>query len=224
MASGQRRKAARGLSPTGMALVGGGLVALIVGFAAGLGRDGDAATAWGVLAGVGFAVTFVGLVRLWIDHEARTAGDDPGGQVKLERLQAQRSRMLWVFPIVAAVFLFQGTRGAFNLIAGRGEFSDYVSVLLPVLYAWVVAMIVMGWDAHTRKNRRFLEDELTQVIRARAMTAAAIVLMAGLTIALGLGLWRPETGVVAIPFALIAGGATAGIRFAWLDRQAGADG
>jgi hypothetical protein len=47
--------------------------------------------------------------------------------------------------------------------------------------------------------------------------------MAGTTIALGLGLWRLETGLIALPFALAAAGATAGLRFAWLDREAGRD-
>jgi hypothetical protein len=55
------------------------------------------------------------------------------------------------------------------------------------------------------------------------MVWAFFVLMSGTTIALGLALWRPETGIVAIPFALAAAGATAGLRFAWLDREAGRD-
>ena len=32
-----------------------------------------------------------------------------------------------------------------------------------------------------------------------------------------LGMWRPAVGVAALPYVLAAGGATAGLRFAWLD-------
>lgn len=202
----------------------GGVVMCATGFALGMAREGDAATGWGVLAGVGMAAVVVGLVKLWIDQQVDIEANDPGGSTKRERLQAQRSRMLWIFPIVAVVFLFQATRGSIEILNGSDDFKHYINIALPVLYAWVVAMIVMGWDGHTRKNRKLMEDELTVLIRARAMTASAIVMMLGLTIAFGLGLWRTEMGVLAIPFVLTAGAATAGIRFAWLDREAGRDG
>lgn len=205
-------------------MIGGGAVMAGVGFVVGLPLEGDVATGWGVLAGVGFALAFCGAVMLWLNRMIDLEASDPGGATKRERLLAERSRMLWLFPIAAAAFQFQATRGTIAIMEGGQELSDYLSIFLPVLYAWVVTMIVMGWDGHTRKHRRFLEDELTQLIRARAMTAAAIVLMAGLTIAFGLGLWRAEIGVLAASFALTAGGAAAGIRFAWLDREAGKDG
>jgi hypothetical protein len=48
--------------------------------------------------------------------------------------------------------------------------------------------------------------------------------MTGLTVALGLGLWRPQYGIMALPYVLALGGASAGLRFAWLDREAGRDG
>ena len=107
---------------------------------------------------------------------------------------------------------------------GEGRLRDYLWILLPVLYAWVTASIAMGWDHNSRQNRRFLEDELTVVIRARAMTAAFWVLMAGATASLALFLVRPEFGAMGLLTALAAGGGTAGVRFAWLDREAGQDG
>jgi hypothetical protein len=81
----------------------------------------------------------------------------------------------------------------------------------------------MGWDGGSRKNKRFLEDELTQSLRARSMILAFFVLMAGATVSLGLGLWRAEVGILSLPFVLAAGGASAGLRFAWLFREAGRD-
>jgi hypothetical protein len=83
-----------------------------------------------------------------------------------------------------------------------------------------VPAIVMGWDWNTRQHRRFLDDELTQAMRAQAMMLAFAVLMAGVTVAMVLGMWRPAVGVAALPYVLAIGGATAGLRFAWLDREA----
>ena len=60
---------------------------------------------------------------------------------------------------------------------------------------------------------------------ARIVAAAgALALLGGVTVALGLGLWRAEYGVLALPYVLALGGASAGLRFAWLDREAGRDG
>ena len=131
---------------------------------------------------------------------------------------------LWVFPILAAFFLIQSTFASRDILERTAETSDYLQVLLPVLYAWLTAAIAMGWDGYSRKNRKFLEDELTHVLRARAIVWAFIVLMVGGTLALGIGLWRADMGIVALPYVLAAAGATAGIRFAWLDREAGRDG
>ena len=71
-----------------------------------------------------------------------------------------------------------------------------------------------------------LEDELTVVIRARAMTAAFFTMMAGATVALALTLTLPHPafGAIALLATIAGGGLTAGVRFAWLDREAGRDG
>ena len=207
-------------------LVGGGAIAMVAGFAFGLRAEGDVATGFGMLAGAGVVIFCVGLMKLWIDHEARARANDPGGARKRERLLAQRTQQLWVLPVLSIFFLAQASWiGLPNILTGAAEFRDYLSLLLPVLYAWVVMAMVMGWDGQTRQNRRWLEDELTQVIRARALAAAFAVLMAGATIALGIGFfWNPEHGVVASLFAITAAGATAGLRFVWLDREFGKDG
>ena len=207
----------------GLALLGfvlGG-AALGAGFVLTQGKTGDQATGYGVLAGIGFGVMIGSMIVAIMFRPNDKRWRTETAQGKRERLQNQRSRQLWGFPIAATLFLFQATRAIGDILNGQGGWSDYLSACLPVLYAWLVAAIAMGWDGRSRKNRKWLADELTLAIRARAMTAASVVLMAGLTIALGLGLWRTELGVLAIPFALTAGGATAGLRFAWLDREAG---
>jgi len=218
------RKRSRRGSRTALVLAGTGVAAAAAGWIGGRGTEGDIATGWGVLAGVGFATVVVGAVKFWLDQRMDQEAGDAGGALRRERLHVDRSRQLWVYPLLAVAFLVQAISAIGDILAGTGRVSDYLQALLPVLYAWLVVAITLGWDGHTRKNRRFLEDELTLVIRARAMTAAAVVLMAGLTIAFGLALWRTEIGVLALLFALTAGGVTAGIRFAWLDREAGKDG
>ena len=182
-------------------------------------QDADA----GIVTGIGIGLLVVGAMIAWKLRPGGPASrgeDEPG---KRERMQEQRSMMLWLFPIVTLIFLYQSTRAIPLILAGDTGFASYMSVLLPVIYAWLAASVTMGWDGNSRKNRRYLEDELTQVLRARAIVWAFLVLMSGTTIALGLGLWRLEIGLIALPFALAAAGATAGLRFAWLDREAGRD-
>ncbi|MGV3579158.1 hypothetical protein [Brevundimonas sp.] len=214
------------LSAIGLTLVGIGLCA--TGFAGnyGLRPADDEATWWGIVAGIGFATTFIGVMKIWLDLSIAAMANDPGGANKRERLQAQRAWQLWTFPLIAVVllaiavdpllaFLSTGTNGL--------KLSDVSRIAMPVLYAWIVPMIVMGWDAYSKQNRRFLDDELSQSLRARAVTTGFVVLMIGVTAAFGLGLLKPELGVAAMLFALTLGGVTTGIRFAWLYREAGRD-
>ena len=208
----------------GLALAAIGLAAVVFGAVSGDGRNGDEATGFGFLAGVGVALVLGGLAVAWMKRPGNTAWMTESPLTKRDRLQGQRSRQLFLFPVVALIFTALAVAPADRLVAGEGGFRDYLSVLLPVLYAWLTAALAMGWDGQSRRNRRFLEDELTLALRARAMTAAFLVLMAGATAALGLAFVRPVFGVVALLFALAAAGATAGVRFAWLDREAGQDG
>lgn len=177
----------------------------------------------GIVTGIGIGLFVVGLMIAWKLRPGGPASRGEDEPARRERMQAQRSMLLWLFPIITLIFLYQSTRAIPQILAGDEEVSNYMSVLLPVLYAWLAASVTMGWDGNSRKNRRYLEDELTRVLRARAIVWAFLVLMSGTTIALGLGLWRLELGLVALPFALAAAGATAGLRFAWLDREAGRD-
>lgn len=222
--TGREARVRRGKFVAALAAVALGAAMVVVGFIMGSARTGDEATGWGVLSGVGTGFVFGGLVLAWIMRPWATGWRAESEPLKRDRLQAQRARQLALFPLVTLAFLVQSTLAVQDILAGAGNFADYISAPLPVIYAWVVASIAMGWDHQSRTHRRFLEDELTVVLRARAIGAAFVVLMAGATIAFGLGLWRLELGVAALPFVLSAAGATAGIRFAWLDREFGKDG
>lgn len=201
-----------------------GLPALIGGFILGQGLEGDAATGAGVLAGVGFSCILIGVVFAWRMRPGDTSWMSEATRTRRDRLQAQRARQLFAFPAIALIFLGLALNPVRNVINGEGELGDYLQILLPVLYAWLTAAIAMGWDGHSRQNRRFLEDELTVVIRARAMNSAFVVMMIGATASLALMLADPLYGAIALLVSLAAAGATAGVRFAWLDREAGQDG
>lgn len=212
------------LSRIGAALAVGGVALCVAGFVGGFSQQGEAVRGWGFLTGIGFAVLFAGVVRVWIDREIDVAAVAPGGARKRERLQAQRASQLWLFPVATVVLLGMALAPAGRMLEGRADLRDLWWLLLPVLYGWVITAITLGWDAHSRNNRRFLDDELTRALRARAIKAGFIVLMLGTTAALILGLIRAELSVVAMPFVLALGGAAAGIRFAWLDREVGKGG
>jgi hypothetical protein len=205
------------LTAVGAAMLGGGI-------AWGIDLTGDEATTAGVIAGIGAAFMAAGGICAWF---YRPNGPrwraDPAEPGKRDRLQAQRARQLAIFPALSLLFLAQAIGALEHVVEGQHRWVDYLRLAVPVLYAWVTAMMVMGWDGASRKNKRFLEDELTQSLRARALTLAFFVLLAGTTVSLGLGLWRAEIGVASLIFALAAAGAAAGLRFAWLFREAGRD-
>lgn len=205
----------------GLTMFGAGLTACAAGFILGEGRTGDAATGAGILAGASFVVILIGGALIWLHRPGKAAAPVERGQTKRDRLQAERSGQLIIFPLVGLLFLVLAMGPIRDIMTGQDGFGDWLSVLLPVLYAWLTAAITLGWDGQSLRNRRFLEDELTVVLRARAMTAAFLVCMAGATVALVLSLIWPQVGTLVLMAAIAAGGATAGMRFAWLDREAG---
>lgn len=107
-----------------------------------------------------------------------------------------------------------------DIQAGETSFFDYMRLGLPVLYAWIVIAVVMGWDVTSRRERKYLDDELSRAFRAQALGLAFVVLMAMATVILAICIWRPEWTVPSVVGALTLGGSVAGVRFAWLDRQA----
>lgn len=204
----------------GLVLTAVGVVVCVAGFVVGDGRTGDAATAAGVLAGIGFAIMVVGLILAAWHHPSRSQQIGERAQTKRDRLQAERSRMLWTFPLIGMALLGLAFEAARDIQIEGPSLIAVLRLGVPVLYAWLVVLMVLGWDNYSVTNKRFLDDELTRVFRAQALKAGFVALMAGITLTLGLMIWRPEAGLMAIIVALMAGAATAGFRFAWLDREA----
>lgn len=204
---------AAGVMATGAVIAATGLI---------LGHtDGADAGGTGIVAGLGAGLILVGAVSAWRKRPWDQRWRSEPIQTRRDRLQAQRTRLLWSYPVIGLALLFVAWQTLEDIHGGGPRAIDYLRLSLPALYAWLVVLVVLGWDKQSLVNRLYLDDELTQVFRARALKAAFIVLMGGTTLALPLTLWRPETGVMAMIVALTAAGAAAGFRFAWLDRQAG---
>ncbi|WP_295173891.1 hypothetical protein [uncultured Brevundimonas sp.] len=208
-----------------MLVIGAAALAGGAGFALMHGTEGDQATTAGVAAGFGFGLMIIGAMMAWCGRPGQPidVAESRDG-ARREKLQWERTRQLVLFPLVLLLFMAQAHLAMQRVLGGDHNFGVYVQILLPVLYGWLIPVLVMGWDWNAQKNRRLMEDELTQVLRARSMILAFVVLMGGVTVALGLGLLRADYGVLALPYVLALGGASAGLRFAWLDREAGRDG
>lgn len=204
----------------GLMLAGLGVVAVVAGFWLAQGRTGDAATGPGVLAGMGFAVLIAGLILAGWHHPRYARRIAERAQTKRDRLQAERSRLLWTFPVVGLALLWLSHDALGDILTEGPGLMSALRLGLPVLYAWLVVLVVLGWDKQSLTNRRFLDDELTQVFRARALKAAFVVLMAGTTLSVGLTVWRADIGIMSMIVALSMAAATAGFRYAWLDREA----
>lgn len=174
-----------------------------------------------VLIGLGLGLAVGGVLAAWKARPWDRRWQAEAEQVRRDRLQARRNSILWAFPVVSLCTLAVAFGAWEDVQSGEAGFIDYMQIGVPVVYSWVVAMVVMGWDLQSRTNRRYLDDELTGAVRARALGTAFVVLMVMGTGALGVSLWRPEWGGLALVTALTLGGAAAGLRFAWLDRQAG---
>lgn len=203
------------------------LAALVIGVAvalvaygyirAGVGATGTVAAVLGF--GVGLAL--IAAIKAWTLRPWNRAWQTEPVQVRRDRLQARRNTILWAFPVVSLFFLAVAYQAWEGIQSGDDGVVDYLQLGMPVLYAWVVSMVVMGWDFQSQTQRKYLDDELTGMMRARALGAAFVVLMASGTVAVGVSLWRPEWSAPAMITALTLGGAAAGLRFAWLDREAG---
>jgi hypothetical protein len=176
---------------------------------------GDAVmTAAGVAAGVGT----VGALFAWAGWKAgqRIYG---GVEGRADREQATRSWQLVMFTLAALALSVVSSLAAERMVHGTAERTDWLVAMNAVLYAVLLPVMVMNWDAQARKLKKWLEDELVRTLQARALTAAFFVLMAGASGAYVVGLWRPEWAIIAMPIVLWSAAATASLRFVMLSRS-----
>lgn len=178
---------------------------------------------WGlILTVVGVTVAAASVVLAWRRRPGEAAQRQAAPVGRRDREQQARRASLWMIPWVMAMGLVFVTPAVWRAVAGTGSFGDWLWAACGLVYAWVAPAMVMGWDGGSRKLKRFLEDELTDALRARAMTTGFVVLLAATGGVYVLGLWRPEAAITAMPAALASGGLAAALRFALLDRAADA--
>jgi hypothetical protein len=213
---GMQRLAARVFKP---ALVLGlaGMMCGIVGWLAN--RDGEVVVPDGVMTAAGVA-TGVGLMAALFSWAGWRAGrrieTTSGGRRDLE--QAARVWQLTILPLAMLAMTVAATLAAERMVHGAAGGIEWLTAAVPALYAVLLPVMVMNWDAHARKMRKYLDDELIRVIQARAIIAAFFVLMSGACGVYLLGLWKPDWAIIALPGVLWAAASTASLRFALLSR------
>lgn len=218
-------------------VVGIGAAAAVMGLVAGTdGVDPDGASGWaartaggvenlstGALA-IGATLVALGAIMALFNRPGaaakRLAQHVPGAA---EKAHQDRSYLLVIVPLTMVFFASRAVPGVGRMVDGTADLGDKLFLGVALLYAWLGPLIVMGWDGGSRRNRQYLEDELSRHIRARSITFAFFVLLAGTSGALALAVFNPVWAVQALPLVLAGAGAAASLRFAWLDRQAGRD-
>ena len=148
---------------------------------------------------------------------------DHKGMTRRDRAQRSRARQLTGLSFGMVGMLMLSTQGVWRLMHGTGDRHDLMFPAIAALLAWMVPMLVMGWDGESRRERKWLEDELTREWRGRAMALGFLVLLGGMSGLYLVGLWRPDLAMVGFPAVLMGSGMVVGLRFAWLDHQAESD-
>lgn len=154
----------------------------------------------------------------WRWRDTPVAWREAGGW--RDRVQRDRRAHLLMLPVLMLTAVALGVPAVADIVADRGEFGDWVWAGAIVLHAVLGPAVMMGWDGGARKQKRLLDDELTRALRQQAMTLAFLVLLGGVVVVFGVGLWRPGLAVTVIPLAMFAAAAAGIWRFVWLDRRA----
>ncbi len=145
------------------------------------------------------------------------------GAGRRDREQRARTGRMFSVCITSAVLAVVAVLHGGDFFVRMPEFPGMMMVIAFATVILIMPAMVMNWDGEGRAAKRFLEDELTQAFRAKAIVTGFWVLLPG---ALGVylaGLWRPEPAIAYMPLVLWAGAAAACLRFALLHRAAERD-
>tara|TARA_R110002167_G_scaffold63058_10_gene177903 strand:- start:216 stop:893 length:678 start_codon:yes stop_codon:yes gene_type:complete len=203
-----------GMAATALGLLMLGATQLL---SAGTGLDESLSVGGVVLAVVG-AVMVLTAQPSRSDRQALAARE-----TRRDRVQRGRARQLLALPFATVGMLIVATLGVWRIMGGVGDRGDLMFAALAAMLAWMVPVIMMGWDGGSRRDRKWLEDDLTREWRGRSMALGFLVLLAGMSGLYLVGLWRPDLAIVGFPAVLLGTGMVMGLRFAWLDHQAESD-
>lgn len=202
-----------------------GLILMAVGFLlAGLGLAFE--DSWGVTLAnqilIGAAVTG-GAGALIVLTTVRSRTDRArlaARETRRDRTQRLRRMRMVSMPFAGVGVVVLSLMAVSRIVAGEGDAGDFMWAALLPLCAWVVPLMVLGWDREGRRDRKWLEDELTREWRGRALSLGFLVLMGGMSGLYLIGLYRPEWAMLGFPVVLTGAAGAVGLRYAWLDGQA----
>ncbi|QTN19361.1 hypothetical protein HZ989_14260 [Brevundimonas sp. AJA228-03] len=177
-----------------------------------------------VAIGTGFAMLVIAGLMLLFTYQSAAARRRAMDPRRAEGAQRLRVWTLLIYSLVLVVFSVPSSLEIGRLMIGASPPHDGRALGVVLTYVWLVPLVLMGWDYRSRINRRWLNDELSRNMRAQSLMLAFFVLLAGVTAALALTMVQPAWGLMALPPALGLAVASAALRFAWLDREAGKDG
>ncbi|WP_426024845.1 hypothetical protein [Brevundimonas sp. TSRC1-1] len=196
----------------------------IVGIGALAASEDSADAQWDMaVAAAGGVAMLVGAILAWFSKPGQDRRRLDAIMTYRDRVQRNRTIQLFTMSLVVLIEGIIIIGFSDDLLAGRVS-EAVVPLLMAVTVSWIIVMTVMEWDGGSRKVKKFLDDELSRHIRARATGLAFIVLMAGATLALAASVWAPNWTPLVLAFSLLASAGAAALRFALLDREASGDG
>lgn len=169
----------------------------------------------GVIIGV---MGLAGVIRFRPDKAQKKRADS--GSYR-DRIQRDWVRRITVLPgATLSITVIAMTRADEWLSGEDPGLSGVILAGAAALNLLLIPLMLMGWDGGSRKQKRFLEDELTRAYRASAITCAFWMLLVGTMGIYLVGLWKPHFAIVALPMVMWVAAATAALRFAQLHRRA----
>lgn len=174
---------------------------------------------------VGLALVTLAVLLLAATYQTRASRmRSPTDPHQEARAQRRRAGMLVLYSIVLMVASFGASLEIHRSMVGVERDGDGQLLGVVIAYAWLVPIILMGWDWQSIRDRRWLNDELSRQMRTRAVMVSFFVLLLGVTTALVLTILQPVWGLMALPPTLGLAVSAAGLSFVWLDWKAGRGG
>ena len=166
-------------------------------------------------------------LTIWGGVLLRSAEPD-GNTLALEKHsgwvdKAQRERVYgMLYTCISALILLPiGLSAASDIMVGDSNPVRHVGALAGLFIPLVQILLLTGRDGGiTKKMRKYLDDEHTQALRARACGTGLAVAMGAASVVYLIGLWRPEVAVVLMLPVIFAGSFAAVIHYGLLERKA----
>lgn len=181
---------------------------------------------WGVLVSDGILISAAvtgGAGALTVLTTIRSSADRArlaARETRRDRTQRIRRMRMVSMPFAGVGVVVLSLMAVSRIVVGEGDVGDFLWAALLPLCAWVVPLMVLGWDREGQRDRKWLEDELTREWRGRALSLGFLVLMGGMSGLYLIGLYRPEWAMLGFPVVLTGAAGAVGLRYAWLDGQA----